>query len=208
MSVGITGLLKIELPDHTVLLSDGGVTEFGGDTYSAYDTVLGSLASISTIAEGVGQEIPALELQFSPPGVTAVTALSNGAIQQSRVRLWVAEFDIDTGAVVGTPELRFIGFVDQPQVAFAFRQFTVTITAVPELEAMFFRDTGNGLSSTFHKALYPGELGHDNASGLNIPVAWGVQSPPRGGSVFGGGSSFGGGGNGFGGFGGTNEVAR
>jgi hypothetical protein len=202
VSVGITGLLKIELPSHTVLLSDGGVTTFAGDTYTAYDSVLGSLASISTIAEGVGQEIPALELQFAPPSIVAVTSLSNGAIQQSRVRLWVAEFNVDSGEVVGTPELRFIGFVDQPQVSSAFRQFTVTITAVPELEAMFFRDTGNGLSSTFHKALYAGELGHDNASSLNVPVAWGVASPPRGGTTFGGG----GGGGGF--DGGTFENAR
>lgn len=188
MIVGLTGLLKIELPDHTVTLSDGGVTEWGGDTYTAQDSVLGSLASIATIAEGIGQEIPALDLEFAPPGVTAVTALSNGAIQQSEVRLWVAEFNIDTGAVVGTPELRFIGFVDQPQVSFAFRQFTVRITAVPHLEAMFFRDTGNGLSPTFHKALYAGELGHDNATGLTIPRAWGVQAPPRGSGGGGGGS--------------------
>jgi hypothetical protein len=188
--VGLTGLLKIELPDHTVLLTDGGVTEWNGDTYSAYDEVLGSLAAVDTISEGVGQEIPALELQFAAPGPVSVAALSSGAIQQSTVRLWIAEFDVDTGEVVGTPELRFIGFVDQPQVAFAYRQFTVTITAVPQLELLFFRDTGNGLSSTFHKSLYPGELGHDNASGLSVPVAWGAQSPPRGGTVFGGGGSF------------------
>lgn len=201
---GLTGLLKIELPDGDVLLSDGGVTVFDGDTYSPSDPVLGALASIQTIAEGIGDEIPALEMGFAPQGITAVTALSVGAIQQSRVRLWVAEYDTDTGAVVGTPELRFIGFVDQPQVSFAFRQFSVTLTAVPDLEAMFFRDTGNGLSSTFHKALYAGELGHDNASGISIPVAWGVASPPRGGTRFGSGGGSGGGGGGFGG----NEVAR
>lgn len=195
MSIGLTGLLKIELPGHTALLSDGGVTVFGGDTYKPVDDLLGSIASVDTIAEGVGQEIPALEIQFAAPGVVAVTALSSGAIQQSRVRLWIAEYDTDTGAVVGTPELRFIGFVDQPTVSFALRQFTVTLTAVPDVEAMFFRDTGNGLSASFHKDLYPGELGHDNATGLSIPVAWGAQSPPRGGTVFGGG----GGGGGFGG---------
>lgn len=207
MRVGLTGLLKIELPSHTVLLTDGGVTEWAGDTYTAYDEVLGSLASIDTIAEGVSGEIPALELQFASPGPVAVSSLSDGAIQQSAVRLWVAEFDVETGEVIGTPELRFIGFVDQPQVSFAFRQFTVTITAVPQLELLFFKDTGNGLSSTFHKALYAGELGHDNASGLTIPIAWGVASPPRGGT------SFGGGGAGGGGFGGSvgglfEQVAR
>lgn len=191
MTVGITGLLKIELPGGNVLLSDGGVTVFGGDTYSAQDATLGALASIATIAEGAGDEIPALEIGFAPPGPIAVTALSIGAIQQSRVRLWIAEFDTNTGAIIGTPELRFIGFVDQPQVSYAFRQFSVSLTAVPDLEAMFFRDTGNGLSSTFHKAMYPGETGHDNASGMNIPISWGVASPPRGGVSFGGGRNFG-----------------
>jgi len=190
--VGITGLLKIELPDHTVLLTDGGTTVFDGETYSSYDEVVGSLAALDTIAEGIGDEIPALDLTFAPPSVAAVSALSSGAIQKSRVRLWLAEYDTTTGEVVGTPELRFIGFVDQPQTSFAFRQLTLQITAVPELEAMFFKDTGNGLSISFHKALYPGELGHDNASGLSIPIAWGVESPPRG-SVY-----FGGGGGGFG----------
>lgn len=201
----LTALLKIELPEHTVLLSDGGVTAFGGDTYSAYDSVLGALTAVEPIAEGAGQEIPALGLKFAPPGVTAVTSLSVGAIQQSRVRLWLAEYDTTTGEVVGTPELRFIGFVDQPQVYFKFRQFGVQITAVPDLEAMFMRDTGNGLSSTFHKALYPGELGHDNASGISIPIYWGVASPPRSSGSFNGG-----GGGGFGGFGGDvlNQVAN
>lgn len=176
---GLTGLLKIELPDHTVLLTDGGVTDYDGDTYTAEDSVLGSLASIEAIAEGIGQQIPALDLSFTPTSIVAVSALSIGAIQQSRVRLWVAEYNTDTGAVIGTPDLRFSGFVDQPRVSMAFRQFSVSITAVPELEAMFYRDTGNGLSSTFHKSLYPGELGHDNATGLSLSIAWGTESPRR-----------------------------
>ncbi len=192
---GLTGLLKIELPSGNVLLNDGGVTTYNGDTYKAEDPILGSLAGIDTIAEGVGQEIPALDISFSPPGIVAVTALSAGAIQQSRVLLYLAEYDTDTGEVIGTPELRFIGFVDQPQTSFAFRQMSVTITAVPDLEAMFMKDRGNGLSSTFHKSLYPGETGHDNATGLRIPVAWGTKGPPSYSGGYGGGSSggFGGG---------------
>jgi len=201
--VGITGLLKIELPGHTVLLTDGGSTVFDGETYTSYDEVVGSLAAVDTIAEGIGDEIPALDLTFSPPSVAAVSALSSGAVQRSRVWLWLAEYDTTTGAVIGTPELRFIGFVDQPQTSFAYRQLTLQITAVPELEAMFFKDTGNGLSISFHKALYPGELGHDNASGLSIPIAWGVESPPRGSVYFAGG--FGGVGGSFDGIGAPNQ---
>jgi hypothetical protein len=195
---GITGLLKIELPGHTVLLTDGGTTVFAGETYTSYDEVVGSLAAVETIAEGIGDEVPALDLTFAPPSVAAVSALSSGAVQKSRVRLWLAEYDVSTGEVIGTPELRFIGFVDQPQTSFAYRQLTLQITAVPELEAMFFKDTGNGLSISFHKALYPGELGHENASGLSIPIAWGVESPPRASVSFGGGGGGGGFGDNFG----------
>lgn len=196
--VGITGLLRIDLPGHTVRLTDGGTTLFDGELYTANDEVIGSLAAVDTIAEGIGDEIPALDLTFAPPSVAAVSALSSGAIQKSRVRLWLAEYDASTGEIVGTPELRFIGFVDQPQTSFAYRQLSLQITAVPELEAMFFKDTGNGLSISFHKALYPGELGHDNASGLSIPIAWGVESPPRSTVYFGGGGSGGSFGDNFG----------
>lgn len=184
--VGITALLKVELPSGDVFLTDGGVTTWGGDTYTASDAVLGGLASVDTISEGIGAELPALDLEFSPPSAIAIGDLSTGAIQQKAVKLWVAEYDTDTGAVVGTPDLRFSGFIDQPQISIAFRRFTVGITAVPDLEAVFFRSTGNGLSSSFHKALYAGETGHDNATGLSVPVAWGTKSPRTGSGSTGG----------------------
>jgi len=186
----LTGLLRIALPSHTVLLSDGGVTEFNSETYTSSDSLLGTIASMDIIAEGIGNEIQALDLGFAPPSAVGAASLSSGAIQQSSVQLWVAEYDTSTGLIVGTPDLRFIGFVDQPTVSYALRQFGVDITAVPELEAVFFRDTGNGLSSSFHKSLYAGELGHDEATGLTVGVAWGAASPAGGGgSSSGGGSS-------------------
>jgi hypothetical protein len=187
---GLTALLKIELPAHTAYLSDGGVTVFAGDTYRPEDDVLGALAAIEIMSEGTGQQIPALDIGFAAPGVGAIAALSNGAIQQSRVRLWIAEYDTETGGVVGTPDLRFIGIIDQPQISAAFRELTISISVVPEMEFLFSRPDGNELSASFHKALYAGETGHDNATGLGIATAWGVASPPRAntGTRFGGSS--------------------
>ncbi|MEO0699437.1 MAG: hypothetical protein AAFY81_06930, partial [Pseudomonadota bacterium] len=48
-------------------------------------------------------------------------------------------------------------------------------------------------SNAFHKSLFPGETGHDNATGLQVSVAWGVESAPTSTSS---GMGSGGGGNG------------
>jgi len=192
--VGLTGLLKIELPAGDVLLSDAGVTTWNSDTYTPNDPQLGRLAGIEPITEGAGQQIPSLDLTFSPDSFVAVTALSNGAIQRSKVRLWIAEYDLDTGAVIGTPDLEFTGFIDQPQVTFAQRELSVSVVAVPEVEYLFQRDNGNGLTSAFHKSLFAGELGHDNATGLQVSVAWGAKGPPSARGSSGGGSGRGSGG--------------
>lgn len=191
--IGITGLLKIGFPTHTVLLNDGGITTYNGDTYTPNDSLVGSLASIEELTEGVGNEIPALQLTFAPPNPVAISTFTLGAIQKSPVTLYVAEFDSETGAVIGTPDLMFIGFVDQPQVSVAFRTFSIKVSAVPYIEWLFQRPDGNELSSAFHKSIFPGETGHDNATGLGVPVAWGTESPDSRGVTTGGGSkSFGG----------------
>lgn len=184
--VGITALFQFELPGGTVYLSDGGVTPWNGNDYVPRDDLLGAIESLSTGAEGESSSIPAWEFTFAAPGVTAVTEFTNGALQQSRVRAWLAEYDTETGEVVGDPELRHDGFVDRPSVSFAYKQFNVRIGTVPYLEVLFFRDDGNGLSPSFHKSIYPGELGHDNAIGLTVTEAWGVESARTSGSASGG----------------------
>lgn len=179
---GIVGLLKVDLPDHEANISDAGFLVFGGDTYTTRDDVLGTLASVESMADGIGDEIPALDLTFNPPSALAVTALSVGAVQKSAVRFWIAEYDPETGLVDGTPDLMFIGFIDQPVVRWSKSEYEISLSAVSLAEWFFERDTGNALSAAFHKALYPGETGHDNATGLGVSVAWGVSGPTVGSS--------------------------
>ena len=184
---GFTGLLQIDFPDRTVRLCDGGFITFGAEKFRSRDAVLGSIASIDAMSEGAPDEIPALDIAFNPPGPLAFTALTAGALQRSQVRLWLAEYDVATNAVVGTPDLLFLGQLDQPSVRWSRTEYAISISCVSQAEWFFEADTGNGLSSTEHKSRYPGELGHDNATGLQIPVAWGIASPQSGS----GGASFG-----------------
>jgi hypothetical protein len=194
---GLTWLLRLDLPSGGVYLNDGGVTVWGGNTYTAEHPVIGSLAQIGELTEGFGSQLPEQEIILAPPSNAALASLQAGAFARSAMRLWLAEYDADTGAVVGTPELRFAGRMDRVRQQFAFQQLQIVVSGVPETEVMLFSDDGNGLSASFHKQVYPGETGHDQATGLVRPVTWGVESAAPRGGVSGGGAG-GGGGNGFG----------
>lgn len=196
---GLTWLLRLDLPSGAVYLSDGGVTVFGGNTYSASHPVLGSFSQIGEVTEGFGPELPEQEIIFAPPSNAALAPLQAGAFARSAMRLWLAEYDTATGAVVGTPDLRFAGRMDKVRQQFGLRQLSIVVAFVPETEVLLFSDDGNGLSASFHKQIYPGETGHDQATGLVRTVTWGVESAaPRGSVGGGGGGSPGGGGGGFG----------
>jgi hypothetical protein len=179
---GHTWLLRLDLPDGSVFLSDGGVTAWGGNTYIASDAVLGGFSQLSDITEGFGSELPELEIAFAPPSNAALAPLQSGAFRRSTVRLWSAEYNPDTGAIVGDPDLRFAGKMDRVRQQFAFKQLQIIVSCVPEIEVLLFSNDGNGLSPTFHKSLFAGETGHDQAIRLVITRAWGVErSVPAGG---------------------------
>lgn len=196
--IGLIGLIKIELPDETVRLCDGGFVEFDGETYTSGHVKFGTIASLAALTEGVGEEIPALELSLNPGNSSAPADLSQPGFQRSAVRLWIGEFNVDTGALVGDPDLLFYGQIDQSVLRVGRSVRDLAMTIVSTLERLFMRNEGNSLSPVFHKSVWPGETGHDNAIGTVVPVAWGVESS---GSAFGGygGSGGVGGGAGVGG---------
>jgi hypothetical protein len=174
-SVGLVGLCKIELPDGDVLLCDGGFITWGADTYRSKDAVFGMIASIDALGEGVGDEVPALEMVLYPDGDAEPGDLSQPGFQTSRCRFWIAEYDTDN-AVVGTPDLLFDGQIDRTMLTVgATRELAMSIVSLAE--RLFEMNTGNTLNPTWHKSIWPGELGHDNATGLAVQVAWGASKP-------------------------------
>lgn len=189
--IGLTGLLKIELPGHTIRLCDGGFVRWGADLFRAKDPVFGVLGSVGELSEGVGEEVPVVELVFLPPGSTAPADLSQPGFQTSPVNFWLAEKDMATGLVVGTPDLQFSGELDQTAIEFGASSRTVEMTAVSASARLLERNIGNALTSSWHRSIWSGEAGHDQATGLGRAVAWGVASPA------GSATGAGGGGRGF-----------
>jgi hypothetical protein len=157
------------------LLADGGFLTWGAATYRASHDTYGTLASVSAIGEGIGTEVPAFEFVFNiPEGVSGGNVTQPGS-QKSRVRLWLAEYVPSTGLISGSPDLLFDGQVDQ--MSWVGFRHELHVTATSQAERLLLRNTGNTLNPAFHKSVWSGEKGHDNAIGLTVPIAWGVESP-------------------------------
>lgn len=194
--VGLLGLIRIDLPGHAVRLSSGGFLRIPGDgtgitgLYQAKDSLLGAIGGISQLNEGVGEQVPVLDLTLLPPMETAPADLSRPGYQASPVKLMMAQFDPTTGLIVGDPDVLFAGQIDQTKIVFG-KPRQVKMSIVSTHARLLERNIGNSLNPSWHKSIWPGETGHDQATGLGRTRAWGVESSKAAGSVAtGGGAGF------------------
>ena len=206
-SSALIGLVKLELPTGDVRLCDGGFITFEDELYLSHHPVFGTIGSIDALSEGVGDEAPALQVTFLPAGTARPRDLSQPGFQTARCRFWIREYDVDTGQLVGSAEPPlFDGMLDRTRIKVGPSGRELNCSVVALIERLFELNIGNSLSPTFHKSVWPGELGHDNATGLSVPVAWGAEKAvSSGGGSSAGGSS--GGGGGYGGYRSAGQVA-
>ncbi|HQS95094.1 MAG: hypothetical protein B7X90_01750 [Novosphingobium sp. 17-62-19] len=179
-------LIKLELPTRTVRLCDGGVIVWGSETFRGRDAVFGCVTGAEALTEGVGNEVPAFSITFSPEASAAPSDLNQPGFQTARLRFWIADWTPATCAVAGTPQLMFDGQLDQVELQFSGTTRELESSIVSSAERLFAARRGNGCSPTFHKSVWAGETGHDEATGLTIPRAWGVEAPAATGSVYNG----------------------
>jgi len=177
---GWIGLIKIELPGgSTIRLSEGVAVSWDGESYVPRDSSYGAIASIDGIEESIGGGVPQLQLTLHPPRTASAAALLIPGAQRARVRAWLAQFDVDLGAVTGSPSLQFDGFLDRAELSRTSGGLELVVAVVSWLEHLFELNIGNSLNPGFHKQVWPGETGEDQATGLSLPDAWGVEAPPR-----------------------------
>jgi hypothetical protein len=186
----LAALIKVELPGHTACLIDGGTLTFAGDIYLSSDSLLGVAEGVEALSEGAGDEAPAGALTFILPDTTPSSSVNTPAIVDSRVRLWLAEVGMDTGAVIGTPDNMADWMVDYPEISIEQGVRRLTLNCVSQGQRLFNINMGNSLSPKFHERIYPGEFGFRNAVGVPTAVPWGAASAPRGASSQGSGAEF------------------
>jgi len=177
----LAGLVRIDLPGRPpVLLCDGGFVPWGADTYLSADPTFGTVGSFEAPEEGVGDVLPAGTLTMLPASAAAAIDLSSPAYQGARVRLWIAELDEATGQLIGQPDPQADWIVDRTVLKAKRGERSLDIDCVALAQRLLIRVEGNTLSSAFHSSIFPGERGHDNATGLEVTFAWGANASPRG----------------------------
>jgi hypothetical protein len=184
----LAGLAEFVLPTRTVRLCDGGFCTFEGNLFTSIDNDFGGIESVEVFATGVGDEAPAGRLVFLPQSTAAAADLSQPSFQDSPFTFWTARVDEATG-VVTESRIEFTGRLDVTRLIIGRGTRKLEMDFVSENERLFARNKGNNLSPRFHKLINSGELGLDNANGLQIAVPWGVDAPARGFTVVGGGGS-------------------
>lgn len=177
--VGVTGLVRIDMPGGAVIrLSDGAEIRWGADVFVPSDAVYGTIGEIEPPEEGVGVEVPALPLVLLPPSTASAADLVQPGNQSAVVQAWIAEYDVASATVSGTPDRLFYGFLDTGTLVRGPGKLELQTMVVAWTERLMELNIGNSLNPTFHKSVWPGEGGEDHATGLGLPDAWGVEAPP------------------------------
>jgi hypothetical protein len=173
----VFGAIKVELPESTICLVDGGVVTFGGDTYTAKDDVFGTIGSVDRIRDGTGDEAPALSITLLPDSAADAATLSSPTYQGSLVSVFYGAIDPATGAVIADPLPLFYGELDQPTLTIdqGVRELEYQIASA--FERLFSGDEGIRLSDSHHKEIWPDETGLSQVTGVQKAIYWAIDKP-------------------------------
>jgi hypothetical protein len=170
--------LEILYPTFALRLLDGaGVLTLFGNTYLGIDPTYGALQGIDKFSDGAADTSPVLKIVLLPPTNTAMAALAEATAQGAQVSLWVGIVNPTTGLPVSDPDLRFIGSVDVPTITIDKGVKTLELICVSAFEQFFRDDEGVRLCDSWHQSIWPGELGLQWVTAVQIAMPWGSDAP-------------------------------
>lgn len=170
-------LMEIVLPEATIRVVDGaGEVAFDGATYSGEDPVFGPLKAVESVTEQVGTEAPRVRFSFLPKTFEGLSQLTDPAAQGAEVSVWFGAVSPETGLLIGTPELLFLGELDEAVVDYG-DAIVVTLDVASAWERLFDAQEGTRLNNAFQQSLYPGDLGFAFVTEIQRQEPWGYDAP-------------------------------
>lgn len=195
-------LLKIELPSKTIRLVDGsGFVVWGAETFTADDPDFGKIAGFGEFTEAEGTEAPRQTVQLLPTGNAALAALTAPMAQGSPVTIYAAVIDRQTGQIIGEPDVRFLGELDDAGFNHAQNSALLELELATIWERLFDDNEGHRWNDAFWTYLYGSNArAFQHVTNAGQKLFWGYNGPSSGsGGSFGGGNGSIGGGGGVGG---------
>lgn len=190
-------LLKIELPARTIRLVDGsGYVVWGAETYTGSDPDFGKIAGFGDFTEAEGTEAPRQTVQLLPPGNAALAALTAPGAQGAPATIYAAVIDRQSGQVIGEPDVRFAGELDDASFNPARNAALLEVELATIWERLFDDNEGHRWNDAFWTYLYgPNARAFQHVTNVGKKIYWGYNGPTSGsgGSSYGGGGSIGGG---------------
>ncbi len=174
--IHLIGFCKIELPTRTLRMCDGGFCYFGGEKYTSEDDVFGSISAVEELDAALGDAAEDARIVFAPKASATPGQINSPYFQNSRARFWMGVIGSD-GKTVTHAEQLMDALVDYTVLRLRQSGRELEMVFIGRPEKLFLRQEANSLNPRFHKTVWPGERGLDNATGARISVAWGVSSP-------------------------------
>lgn len=159
------------------LLDGSGSLSFGGHTFTGQDDRYGAISSVESFTDGLDAEAPTMTVTLSLASNVATAEVADPAAQGSRVSAWIGAVDPIGGAVLGDPELVFVGEVDTATLTVGQNSRALALSCVSAFERMFSGDEGVRLNDAYHQSIWPGETGLVAASAVRDRPYWGAEAP-------------------------------
>lgn len=173
--------VEVQLPGGVMRLLDGASeVSFLGRTFVGADPARGVLADMESFSDGIGAEAPQLRLIINPPSNVASATLASPAAQGSTVTVWLGALHLQTGQVLGAPEVLFQGEVDQPLLRVSKGRRQLTLDCVSAWERFFDDEEGVRLNNASHQNFWPGERGLEHVTDILRQMPWGSDAPRPG----------------------------
>lgn len=192
-------LLRIELADYTIRLVDGsGFVVWGAEVFTGSDNEFGVIAGFGEFTETEGTEAPRQAVQLLTRNNSALARLTHPRAQGSPVSIYAAVIDPHTGELIGEPDARFIGELDEATYNVGENSNLLELELCSIWERLFDDNEGHRWNDTFWQHLFgPNARAFQHIPNVGDQVHWGYNGPSSGsgGSSYGGGGSIGGGGH-------------
>ena len=192
-------LVKIEFADRVIRLCDGaGYVAWGAEVFTGEDSEIGTIAGFGEFTEAEGTEAPRQTISFLVKNNASLVKLTAPIAQGTPVTIYAAVINPATGLILGEPDVRFAGEIDDAEVGFGKNQRMVTLELSTVWEMLFDNNEGARWNDTFWTYLYgPNARAFIGVTNVHRKLYWGYKGPQNGsggGYTSGGGGYVGGGG--------------